>query len=214
MTGAATTRTPDQVRVVLVDDHPVVRDGLAGMLGREDRLVIVGEAADGVEALAVIRSRHPDVVLMDLRMPGGDGIEAIRHLRAGGSAVKVLVLTTYDTDRDVREALAAGADGYLLKDTPRADLVRAVLDVAAGRSVLTAAALRSLTTPQSDQSELTNREREVLAAVAAGGTNRQVAKRLLVSETTIKTHLVRIYGKLGVSDRAAAVRAAYERGLL
>lgn len=215
MTGPATSPpAAAPVRVVIVDDHPVVRDGLRGMLEREPSIEVVGEAAGGQEALPVIADTAPEVVLMDLRMPAGDGIGAIRALRAsGGERPRILVLTTYDTDREIRAAMDAGANGYLLKDIPRAELVRAVHDLAAGRPVLTASALDALT-GRSEQTALTARELEVLRVIASGGTNRSAAERLLVSEATVKTHLLHVYEKLGVSDRAAAVRVAYERHLL
>ncbi len=220
--GAETSGGARAVRVVIVDDHPVVRDGLRGMFETQEEIAVVGEAASGPEALAVIASltgagTAPDVVLMDLRMPGGDGITAIRALRAlDPRHPRVLVLTTYDTDRDIRAALSAGADGYLLKDARRADLVRAVIDLCAGRPAVAALAPRALDALLGRRAEvdLTPREIEVLRVIAAGGTNRTAAERLLVSEATVKTHLLHAYAKLGVSDRAAAVRVAYERGLL
>lgn len=201
------------IRIVVVDDHPIVRDGLIGIFAREPDLEVVGEAADGREALVVLDRTSADVVVMDLRMPGGDGVTAIRALRRAGNPARILVLTTYDTDHDILAAVRAGADGYLLKDAPRAELVRAIRDVAAGRPVLTSRALQALTERRRDVA-LTKREVEVLKVIATGGTNRTAAETLMVSEATIKTHLVRAYEKLGVSDRAAAVRVAYERGLL
>lgn len=203
----------DPLRIVVVDDHPIVRDGLIGIFNQEPGLEVVGQASSGPEGVAVVRRCTPDVVLMDLRMPGGDGVAAIRELVAAEIASRILVLTTYDTDRDILAALGAGAHGYLLKDAPRADLVRAVFDVAAGRPVLTPAALTALSGRRSDE-ELTDREREVLRVIASGGTNKSAAAELMVSEATVKTHLVHAYAKLGVSDRAAAVRVAYERGLI
>ena len=203
------------IRVVIADDHPLVRDGIVAILEREGDLQVVAQATSGPEAVAMSGKHDPDVVLMDLRMPGGDGVDAIRRLRAGaGDRPRILVLTTYDTDHDIRAALNAGADGYLLKDTPRAELVRAVRDLAAGRPVLSPLALAALTGRGSDPVALTAREADVVRELAAGGTNREAAGRLHVSETTFKTHLSRVYDKLGVSDRAAAVRVAYERGLL
>lgn len=201
------------LRIVVVDDHPLVRDGLISIFTREPDLDVVGEAASGPEAVVVVRRTAPDVVVMDLRMPGGDGIPAIRELTAADPHPRILVLTTYDTDRDILAAVGAGADGYLLKDAPRADLVRAVRDVAAGRPVLVPQALQALSGRRTDES-LTARELEVLRVVAAGGTNRTAADALMVSEATVKTHLAHAYAKLGVSDRAAAVRVAFERGLL
>jgi DNA-binding NarL/FixJ family response regulator len=204
----------DVVRLVIVDDHPVVRDGLKGMLDQDDRLDVVGEAGGGHEALAVVAATDPDLVLMDLRMPDGDGVSAIRQLRkASPDRPRILVLTTYDTDRDIHTAIDAGADGYLLKATPRAELIDAVLRAAAGQSVLAPAAARSLV-DRTREDHLTDREIEVLGAIARGGTNREVAAELLISEATVKTHLLRLYAKLGVRDRASAVRVAFQKGLI
>lgn len=203
------------VRVVVVDDHPVVRDGLVAMLGSEEDIVVVGTAGDGAEAITVSESADPDVVLMDLRMPGTTGIEAIRTLRLKGRRTpRILVLTTYDTDRDIHGALEAGADGYLLKDTPRQEVVRAVHDLAAGRAVLAPAALAALTGSRTGRIVLSTREAEVLRLVADGCTNRAVASRLGIGEATVKTHLMHIYDKLGVGDRASAVRTAWELALV
>lgn len=203
------------ITLVIADDHPLVRDGIVAILTREDDLAVVAEAASGPEAVAMVAHHDPDIVLMDLRMPGGDGVDAIRTLRAASATrPRILVLTTYDTDHDIRAALAAGADGYLLKDTPRADLIRAVRDLAAGRPVLSAAALAALAGRGVPDVALTPRETDVVRELAAGGTNREAAARLHVSETTFKTHLSRVYEKLAVSDRAAAVRVAYEHGLI
>ncbi len=201
------------IRIVVVDDHPVVRDGLVGIFSSELGIEIVGEASSGPEGVTVVDRTSPDVVLMDLRMPGGDGVEAIHELIARGTHARILVLTTYDTDHHILAALGAGAHGYLLKDAPRAELVRAVQEVAAGRPVLSAEALSALSGRRHDQS-LTDRESEVLKVIASGGTNRTAAHVLKVSEATVKTHLAHAYAKLGVSDRAAAVRVAFERGLL
>lgn len=201
------------IRIVVVDDHPIVRDGLIGIFSREPGLEIVGEASSGPEGVIVVDQTRPDVVLMDLRMPGGNGVDAIHELIVRGTQARILVLTTYDTDHDILAALGAGAHGYLLKDAPRADLIRAVQDVAAGRPVLAAQALAALSGRRNDQS-LTVRELEVLKLIASGGTNKTAADALMVSEATVKTHLAHTYAKLGVSDRAAAVRVAFERGLL
>lgn len=202
--------------MMIVDDHPVVRDGLRGMFDHEADLNVVAEASSGVEALqrlALLQDELPDVVLMDLRMPGGDGVSAIREIRDRlGSRPRILVLTTYDTNHDIRSAMDAGADGYLLKDARRPALVQAVRCVAAGRPVIAPKAQSVINTPR--EVALTDRELEVLRVIAAGGTNRAAGIRLFVSEATIKTHLLHIYDKLGVSDRAAAVRVSYERGLL
>ncbi|MFC3897588.1 response regulator [Lentzea rhizosphaerae] len=201
------------IRLVIVDDHPVVRDGLRGMLAAAD-FEVVGEAASGDEAVAVVTALSPDVVLMDLRMPGSDGLSAIERLRT--HPCRVLVLTTYDTDRDVLPAIKAGATGYLLKDTPRDELQRAIRAAHAGEAVLSpAVATRLLGQVRKPALEpLSARELDVLALVAKGSTNRAVAAALFISEATVKTHLLHVYAKLGVSDRAAAVAVAYERGLL
>ena len=198
------------IRLVVVDDHPIVRDGLAGIFALEEDITVVGQAGIGPEALAVVAERDPDLVLMDLRMPGGDGFAAIRQLRERGGRPRVLVLTTYDTDRDIRRAMAAGADGYLLKDLPRDQLVAAVRELMNGSSTSTS----QIGKTHGSQLALTDRETEVLALVADGLTNRAVARRLGISEATVKTHLVHTYAKLGVVDRAAAVREAWERGLV
>lgn len=201
------------IRLVIVDDHPVVRDGLRGMLASAE-FEVVGEAASGDEAVAVVTAMSPDVVLMDLRMPGSDGLSAIERLR--DHPCRVLVLTTYDTDRDVLPAIKAGATGYLLKDTPRDELHRAIRAAHAGDAVLSpAVATRLLGQVREPALEpLSARELDVLALVARGSTNRAVAAALFISEATVKTHLLHVYAKLGVGDRAAAVAVAYERGLL
>ncbi|MET8257460.1 response regulator [Micromonospora sp. NPDC005553] len=204
------------VRLLIVDDHPVVRDGLRGMFTGDPDFEVVGEAADGSEALALVASLRPDVVLMDLRMPGMDGVTAIGRLARTGSTARVLVLTTYDTDADVLPAIEAGATGYLLKDTPREDLVRAVRAAARGESVLAPSVagrlMGRLRAPAEEP--LSQRELEVLTLVARGASNREAANRLFISEATVKTHLLHLYAKLGVNDRAAAVATAYDRGLL
>ncbi|MEU7973706.1 response regulator transcription factor [Micromonospora sp. NPDC049089] len=204
------------IRLLIVDDHPVVRDGLRGMFTGDPDFEVVGEAADGSEALALVASLQPDVVLMDLRMPGMDGVTAIGRLARTGSTARVLVLTTYDTDADVLPAIEAGATGYLLKDTPREDLVRAVRAAARGESVLAPSVagrlMGRLRAPAEEP--LSQRELEVLTLVARGASNREAATRLFISEATVKTHLLHVYAKLGVNDRAAAVATAYDRGLL
>jgi len=202
------------VRVVLADDHPVVRDGLRGMLAAVPGVEVVGEAADGVEAVAVVRATRPDVLLLDLRMPGGDGLDAIAALR--GDPVRVLVLSTFATGRDVAAALEAGATGYVLKDTPAAQLVAALRAAAAGESVLSPAVATQVVSRLRGGSDggLTDRELAVLRLVAQGTPNRAIAASLFVSEATVKTHLGHVFGKLGATDRAAAVATAYERGIL
>ena len=204
------------VRVLVVDDHPVVRDGIRGMLAGASGIEVVGEAGGGAEAVEQAESLAPDVVLMDLRMPGVDGVAAIREIVGRGSRSRVLVLTTYDTDREVLSAIEAGATGYLLKDAPRDELVRAVEATARGQAFLSASvgALLMERVRSPEPEALTERELEVLRLVASGATNRDIAERMFVSEATVKTHLLHVYAKLGVNDRAAAVAAAYDRGLL
>ncbi|MET9208601.1 MULTISPECIES: response regulator [Streptomyces] len=207
------------ITIVLVDDHPVVRDGLRGMFTAEPGFEVLGEAANGVDALDVVGRHDPDVVLMDLRMPGGGGVAAIAELTRRGARAKVLVLTTYDTDSDTLPAIEAGATGYLLKDAPREELFAAVRAAADGRSVLSpAVASRLMTrvrTPAAPaDSALSAREREVLVLVARGTTNREIAAELFISEATVKTHLTHIFAKLGTKDRAAAVAVGYDRGIL
>ncbi|MEV0528965.1 response regulator transcription factor [Streptomyces sp. NPDC050439] len=206
----------DLITLLIVDDHPVVRDGLRGMFRSDPCFEVLGEAADGVEAVALAERLDPDVVLMDLRMPGGNGVDAIAELNRRGSRARVLVLTTYDTDSDTLPAIEAGATGYLLKDAPRDDLFTAVRAAAQGRTVLSpAVASRLVSRVRAPGNEaLSTREREVLALVAKGTSNRAIAAELFISEATVKTHLTHVYGKLGVNDRAAAVATAYSRGIL
>jgi DNA-binding NarL/FixJ family response regulator len=229
------------IRLLIADDHPVVRDGLRGLFAGDPEFEVVGEAGDGAEAVRLTEQLGPDVVLMDLRMPGTDGVTAIRDLAARGSSARVLVLTTYDTDSHVLPAIEAGASGYLLKDAPRDDLLRAVRATARGEAVLApsvAALLMSRVRGAESGSPhaanatqaahpahaaaagdgpagpLSAREVEVLQLVASGATNREAAAKLFITEATVKSHLLNIYAKLGVSDRAAAVSEAFHRGLL
>jgi DNA-binding NarL/FixJ family response regulator len=204
------------VRLLIADDHPVVRDGLSGMFASDPGFEVVGEAADGAEAVRLAQALTPDVILMDLRMPGMDGVAAITELASRGITARVLVLTTYDTDSYVVPAIEAGATGYMLKDVPRADLLRAVRAAARGDAVLSPSVAARLMNRVRIPSAglLSHRELEVLELVAAGTTNREAAARLFISEATVKTHLLNIYAKLGVGDRAAAVAEAFKRGLL
>jgi DNA-binding NarL/FixJ family response regulator len=206
----------EPIGVLIVDDHPVVRDGLKGMFAGEPGFTVVGEASDGDEAVAKAAVLQPDVVLMDLRMPGTGGVQAIGMLAQRGIESRVLILTTFDTEADVLPAIEAGATGYLLWDAPRQDLLRAVRAAARGEAVLSPAiATRLLGQVRRPAGEtVSERELEVLRLVARGSTNREAADRLFISEATVKTHLLHIYAKLGVNDRAAAVATAYERGLL
>lgn len=203
------------VKLLIVDDHPVVRNGLSGMFAADPGFEVVGEAADGAEGVQLALALGPDVVLMDLRMPVMDGVTAIGELAKAGSTARVLVLTTYDSDTYVLPAINAGATGYLLKDAPHDELLRAVRAAANRESVLSSSVAARLMNQVREPAPglLSPREHEVLKWVAAGATNREVAARLLISEATVKTHLINVYGKLGVGDRASAVAEAYNRGL-
>ncbi|TDD45970.1 response regulator transcription factor [Nonomuraea terrae] len=203
------------IRLVIADDHPIVRDGLRGMFAGDPRFEVLGEAADGAQAVELARVVRPDVILMDLRMPGTDGVTAIKELARLGVPARVLVLTTYDTDRDVMPAIEAGATGYLLKDTGRDELIRAVRTAARGEAVLSpSVATRLLGQVRAPADPLSARELEILRLIAGGATNREAAARLFISEATVKSHVLHIYAKLGVNDRAAAVAAAFRSGLL
>ena len=204
------------IRLLVVDDHPVVRAGMVAVLGEEDDFEVVGEAANGAEALGLVPRLRPDVVLMDLRMPVMDGAEATARITAEADPPQVLVLTTYDTDADIVRAVEAGARGYLLKDAPTDVLADAIRRAARGETVLAppvaarlADRLRAPARP-----ELTGREVEVLALVARGLSNADIGKELYIGEATVKTHLIRAFAKLGVTDRTAAVTAAYASGVL
>ncbi len=206
------------VRLVLVDDHPVVRAGLRAMFSAQPNLVVVGEASSAAEAVHAAEVLRPDVVVMDLQLDeGGDGISATRSIVERGLPSRVLVLTTYDTDLDIARAIDAGAIGYMLKDAPPERLYRAVLSVANGETVFAAPVanrvLRAMRGGPAGGS-LTTRELEIVECLARGLSNRDVARTLFVSEATIKTHLVHIYAKLGVENRAAAVSVSIERRLL
>ncbi|MDQ6522036.1 response regulator transcription factor [Nocardioides sp. LHD-245] len=205
------------IRILVVDDHPVVRDGVAATLSAVPDFEVVGQAGDGPAAVELTASLAPDVVVLDLRMPGGGGVDAVREMRRRHLTAAVLVLTTYDTDSDTVAAIEAGATGYLLKDAPVETLVAGVRATAAGETVLSPAVatrLASHVRRPARTTALSAREREVLTLVARGTANRAIARELFVSEATVKTHLAHVYEKLGVTDRAAAVAVAYERGIL
>ncbi|MEV4076049.1 response regulator [Nonomuraea fuscirosea] len=207
--------TEAPVRLLIADDHPVVRDGIRGMFTGDPGFEVLGEAGDGAQAVDLARVLDPDVILMDLRMPRMDGVSAIKELARLGVRARVLVLTTYDTDKDVLPAVEAGATGYLLKDTSRDELVRAVRAAARGEAVLSpSVATRLLGQVRAPADPLSARELEVLRLIADGATNREAAARLFISEATVKSHVLHIYAKLGVNDRAAAVAVAFRRGLL
>ena len=204
------------IKILVVDDHPVVRAGVVGMLAGEADIAVIGEATSGAEALVRMRKSPADVVLMDLRMPELDGAETTARILANSPKTRVLVLTTYETDADILRAVEAGAAGYLLKDVSRADLLDAIRSAAAGRTVLAPSVatrlLQHMREPATDR--LSPREVEVLRLVAQGLSNSEIGRELYISETTVKTHLLRAFGKLGVSDRTAAVTKAQASGQL
>ncbi|MCP3800140.1 response regulator transcription factor [Allokutzneria sp. A3M-2-11 16] len=204
------------IKILLVDDHPVVREGLRGMLNAEPDLEVVAEAASGPEALAMTLAHRPQVVLMDLRMPGGDGVAATARIRTECPDSRIVVLTTYETDSDILRAVEAGASGYLLKDTSRGDLLHAIRAAGRGETVLTpSVAAKLFSRVRGGQvPSLSAREIEVLRQVKRGLSNGEIGKELFISEATVKTHLLRVFTKLDVSDRTAAVTTAMENGLL
>jgi DNA-binding NarL/FixJ family response regulator len=208
--------TNRSIRLLIVDDHPVVRDGLSGIFAGDPDFEVVGQAANGVEAVTQAQELQADVVLMDLRMPEMGGVEAIKQLRKRMPSAHVIVLTTYDAENEVLSAIEAGATGYLLKDAPREELIRAVRAAHRGESVLSPSVAGRLMgrarRPATDA--ISPRELEVIKLIAGGANNREAAAKLFVSEATIKTHLLHVFEKLGVRDRAAAVSEAYKRHLI
>jgi DNA-binding NarL/FixJ family response regulator len=206
----------NRIRLVIADDHPIVLNGLRGILISQSEFEIVGEATNGADAARLAVELKPDVVLMDLRMPVMDGVSAIREIKTRHADIQILVLTTYDSDADILPALEAGATGYLLKDVAREELYAAIRASARGEPILapTVAArlIAQVRTPAEDK--LSNREIEVLELVAEGASNSDIAGRLHISQATVKSHLINIFGKLGVSDRTAAVTVALQRGIL
>jgi DNA-binding NarL/FixJ family response regulator len=204
------------VRVLIADDHPVVRSGLASVLASQADFEVVGEAANGADAVLLTTRLQVDLVLMDLRMPIQDGVSAIQEIVRAHPEVRVVVLTTYATDGEIVRAIEAGAVGYLLKDIPHEELFRALRAVARGERYLTSAVTARVMTRwrRSDRLPLTARELEVLRCVAQGESNKAIASSLGISEPTVKAHLVHVFDKLGVDNRTAAVRAAMDRGII
>ncbi|MEV6775314.1 response regulator transcription factor [Streptomyces syringium] len=210
------TATEGKLRIIVVDDHTVMRAGVVALLASEPTIDIVGEAGNGREAVELARRLEPDVALIDLRMPVLDGVAATTEIVAGRTGTRVLILTTYDTDVEIERAVEAGAIGYLLKDTTREQLVDAIRSAARGETVLAPRVAQRLMARMRQPAPvaLTSRERDVLNAVADGLSNADIGKRLAIAEATVKTHLLRVFAKLDVSDRTHAVVTALERGLL
>ena len=213
----------EAIKLLIVDDHTVVRDGLMTMLGREKDFAVMGEARNGLEAVEKVREVHPDVVLMDLRMPELDGVEAMRRIRTEDPEVKFIVLTTYDSDEYIFDAIEAGAKGYLLKDTSREELFRAVRAVHRGESLVEPGVAAKLLdrfaqlrreSARGGQDLLSGRELEVLRLIAKGAPNKEIAATLSISESTAKTHVANIFQKLDVKDRTEAVTQAMQRGII
>jgi DNA-binding NarL/FixJ family response regulator len=207
MTAAA------QATVLVVDDHALVRTGVANIIGHEPDLIVVAEAANGVEAVAAFERHRPDVTLLDLRMPVMEGVEAVRQIRLRDPLAKVIVLTTYDTDDDITRALKAGAKAYVLKDISAGALIACIHDVLAGKTYLAPAAAAKLA-ERVTQVQLTPRELGTLRLMADGYSNKEIASALAISERTVKTHLTHLFDKLGVASRTEAVRVATRRGLV
>ncbi|CAM5542573.1 response regulator [Streptomyces antimycoticus] len=203
------------IRVLLADDHPVVREGLSAMLESAEGITVVGQAGSGEEAVVQAVALRPDITLLDLRMGGMDGVEATGQILRQVPGCKVVIVTTYEDDSDILRAVEAGAAGYLLKGSSRQELIDAVQTAARGETVLTPSLAGKLFRSRTvEPSPLSGREREVLRLVGRGLTNAEIGAELFVSEATVKTHLLRSYRKLGVSDRTAAVMKAMEHGLL
>ncbi|MEU1032790.1 response regulator transcription factor [Streptomyces mirabilis] len=213
---AAAPRATDRIRVIVVDDHTVMRAGVVALLASEPGIAIVGEAGNGREAAELVQSLAPDLALIDLRMPVLDGVAATAEIVSGRTSTRVLILTTYDTDVEIERAVEAGAIGYLLKDTTREQLVDAIRAAARGETVLAPKVAERLVARMRRPAPvaLTGRELDVLNAVADGLSNAEIGKRLVIGEATVKTHLLRVFAKLDVSDRTHAVVVALERGLL
>lgn len=202
-----------KIHILLVDDHPVVREGVAAMINRRPDMTVVGEASTGREAVTLFEQLRPDVTLMDLRLPELNGVEAITTIRASHPHAKVIILTTYDGDEDIYRGLQAGAMAYLLKDTPRPELLDTIRAVYAGQKRIPPEVAAKLAERMFAQ-ELTGRERDVLAWVSKGLSNKEIGERLAITEGTVKTHINSLLAKLGVQDRTQAVTEALRRGIL
>ena len=211
----------ESIRVLIVDDHPLVREGLATVLGQEEDLEVVGQASNGLEAVSLAKTLHPTVVLMDLQMPEMDGVEAIGKIKQEAPDIGVIILTTYETDDYIFRGIQAGARAYLLKDSPPGEVLKAVRAVHRGESLIeprVASRLldqfTKLTQAPANEAGISSREVEVLELMAKGGSNKEIAAGLFIGESTVKTHLIHIFSKLGVKDRTQAVAEAAIRGII
>ena len=211
----------DAIRILIVDDHPIVRQGLAAVLEREDDLTVVGQAADGKEAVERASALAPNIILMDLQMPVMDGVEAITQILGGGLETGIIILTTFDTDDYIFRGIEAGARGYLLKDSPPEDVIKAIRTVSQGESLIQPRVatrlldrLGQLSRPQAPETTLSKREIEVLQLMATGAANKQIASELSIGQSTVKTHIVRIFNKLGVNGRTQAVAEGVKKKLI
>jgi DNA-binding NarL/FixJ family response regulator len=211
----------DRIRILLVDDHPVVREGLTAMIETQDDMEVAGEAAEGREAVRLARELRPDVILMDLQMPGMNGVEAIRRIRDDAPESQVIILTTYDTDEYIFSGIEAGAKGYLLKGASRADLFKAIRAASRGESLLEPVVasrlmerLTQLSRRGPAEDDLSEREMEVLRLMARGARNKEIARELVITEKTAKAHVSNILAKLGASDRTEAVTLALKRRII
>jgi len=211
----------EQIKILIADDHPVVREGLFAMLSREPDFKVVGEAKDGAEAVDKARRLNPDVVLMDLRMPELDGVEAMRQIRSTNPDIKFIILTTYSDDEYIFSGIEAGARAYLLKDAPREELFKAIRAVYKGESLIQPVVASRLIDRFTELSrkvpsgeQLTERETEILQLMARGAANKEISAQLSISESTVKTHISNIFQKLGVNDRTEAVTQALKRGII
>ena len=208
--------TEQRIRILVCDDHPVVRSGLRGMIQSQPDLEVIAEASEGAQAVALAASLQPDIVLMDLRMPGMDGVTATEAIKSMHPSIHVLILTTYDTDADILRALEKGATGFLLKDEREDRLFDAIREAAGGRSPLApGVASRLVERLRGDaDSHVSEREIEILMLVAQGQSNREIARELHISDSTVKAHMLHIFDKLGVTDRTAAVTTALRQGII
>ena len=216
---------PELINIVIADDHPIVRQGLATVLDHEEDFKVVGQASNGVEAVTLAEQLRPHVILMDLQMPEMNGVDAIGKIKERFSDIGIIILTTFDTDEHIFSGIEAGARGYLLKDSPPSEVVKAIRAVYSGQSMIQPSVAsrlidrftqlsRSSSPKQLAEATLSPRELEVLALIAKGGSNKSIAADLYIGESTVKTHIIHIFNKLNVSDRTEAVTEAFRKGII